>query len=86
MDNTKFWILFIVIMVVMVVGTQLYKRYLLKRFMSTLKNREFDAFFKIADGFASKFFFPYFNRLYMKMNAYMIKKWKKPLMNYYPFV
>ena len=37
MDNTKFWILFIVIMVVMVVGTQLYKRYLLKRFMSTLK-------------------------------------------------
>ena len=48
MDNTKFWILFIVIMVVMVVGTQLYKRYLLKRFMSTLKNREFDAFFKIS--------------------------------------
>lgn len=50
MDNTKFWILFIVIMVVMVVGTQLYKRYLLKRFMSTLKNREFDAFLRLLMG------------------------------------
>lgn len=72
MDNTKFWIVFVVIMVVMVVGTQLYKRYLLKRFMSTLKNRDFDGFFKVADGLASKYFFPYFNRLYMKMNAYMM--------------
>lgn len=71
-DNIAFWIVFAVIMVVMIGGSQLYKRHLLKKFMSTLKNRDFDAFFKIADSLPSKYFFPYFNRLYMKMNAYML--------------
>ena len=71
-DNVTFWIVFAVIMVVMIGGTQLYKRHLLKTFMQTLKNRDFDKFFKTADSLPSKYFFPYFNRLYMKMNAYML--------------
>lgn len=71
-DNIAFWIIFAVIMVVMIGGTQWYKRHLLKKFMETLKNRDFDAFFKAADSLPAKYFFPYFNRLYMKMNAYML--------------
>ncbi|WP_416325007.1 hypothetical protein [[Eubacterium] hominis] len=71
-DNVTFWIVFAVIMVVMIGGTQLYKRHLLKTFMQTLKDRDFDKFFKTADSLPSKYFFPYFNRLYMKMNAYML--------------
>lgn len=70
--NVTFWIVFAVIMVVMIGGTQLYKRHLLKTFMQTLKDRDFDKFFKTADSLPSKYFFPYFNRLYMKMNAYML--------------
>lgn len=71
-DNVTFWIVFAAIMVVMIGGTQLYKRHLLKTFMQTLKDRDFDKFFKTADSLPSKYFFPYFNRLYMKMNAYML--------------
>ena len=71
-DNVAFWIVFAVIMVAMIGGSQLYKRHLLKTFMKTLKERDFDKFFKTADSLPSKYFFPYFNRLYLKMNAYML--------------
>lgn len=80
MDNmTFYWGCVIAFVVVVVVGTQLYKRYLIKKYLSCLKNQDFDGFFKITDSIASKYFFPYFNRLYMKMNAYMLMGDKKKI-------
>lgn len=79
MDSMKFWMIFIILMVVSIGGSALLKRYLLKQYMVTLRDRDFDKFFKIADGWLSKFFFPYFNRVYMKMNAYMLMPDQKKL-------
>lgn len=78
MDNKViYWVFVVVFVLAIVIGTQIYKRYLIKKYLRCLQQRDFDGFFKVTDSIASKYFFPYFNRLYMKMNAYMLMPDKK---------
>lgn len=73
MDSKTWYIVSIIIgATIIFIGMQLYKKHLVKKFFRCLQQRDFDTFFKATDCLASKYFFPYFNRLYMKLNAYII--------------
>lgn len=67
----------VVLTIVLVVATQVWKQRILKKLMEALQKQDFDAFFKRLDTLSCKYFYPPFNREYMRLNGYVLKGDKK---------
>ncbi len=63
----------IVVTVILIVVTQLWKQSIFKKLFSYLQQGKFDEYFKLLDSFGCKYFYPAFNREYMRLNGYMMK-------------
>lgn len=62
----------LIMVVVTFVGTQYFKQRIFKKLVTNLQKRDFDAYFKVLDSLSCKYFYPPFNREYMRLNAYMM--------------
>lgn len=71
--NFNFIIVFIVLVVIMFGGTQFMKQRILKRLLKDLREGRFEDYFKTLDTITCKYFYPPFNREYMRMNAYVMQ-------------
>lgn len=70
--NTKYWIINITIITAILVFVQIWKKYIFDKLSISLQNQKFDIYFETLDSLPCKWFFPLFNRLYMRLNGYMI--------------
>lgn len=75
MNNMKIEILILatVIVVISFGLTQYMKQAIFKKLLRNLQQGNFDVYFKTLDSFWCKYFYPVFNREYMRLNAYMMK-------------
>lgn len=63
----------VVVMIVVFIATQYLKQSIFKKLLKNLQKGNFDIYFKTLDSFGCKYFYPVFNREYMRLNAYVIK-------------
>ena len=74
----KIIILAVVITIVLIVGTQVWKQSILKKLLKHMQQGDFDAIFQgFLDSLPCKYFYPPFNREYMRLNGYIMKADKK---------
>ena len=75
----KIIILAVVITIVLIVGTQVWKQSILKKLLKHMQQGDFNAYFKLLDSLPCKYFYPPFNREYMRLNGYIMKADKKKI-------
>ena len=75
----KIIILAVIITIVLIVGTQVWKQRILKQLLKNMQQGDFDAYFKRLDTLSCKYFYPPFNREYMRLNGYIMKADKKKI-------
>lgn len=73
MDKIFVWIIVFAVMAFTFIGVNLYKNYLFKKLIMALQNQQFDCFFKTLDSLVCKYFYPAFNREYLRMNAFVLQ-------------
>lgn len=71
--NLTFIIIFIIVLIVGFGGAYAMKNSIMNRLMKYLRTGDFTAYFKILDSLSCKYFYPPFNREYMRMNAYVMQ-------------
>lgn len=67
------WVVVFGVMILTFIGVNLYKTYLFKKLIRALQDQAFDQFFKTLDSFVCKYFYPAFNREYLRMNAFVLQ-------------
>lgn len=70
--NSFVWIVFLVVLVISLFGTQFYKNRILNKLLKSMKEQDFDTYFKTLDTLLCKYLFPPFNREYMRLNAFFM--------------
>lgn len=71
--DIKIILIAIAIAIVLFIAMQYWKQSIFKKLLKHLQKGDFDAYFKTLDSFGCKYFYPVFNREYMRLNAYMMK-------------
>lgn len=64
------WVIVFAVAIVIFLGISFYKDRMLNKILKSIQTRNFKEAFKIIDSSACKYFFPAFNREYMRLNAY----------------
>lgn len=78
MDYT-FILIVVAVTIVLIVIAQVWKQAILKKLIKSLQQGDFDAYFKRLDTLSCKYFYPPFNREYMRLNGYIMKADKKKI-------
>lgn len=73
MNNPIVWMVMIVVFIASFLFVTYYKNYVLKQLLTYLKEQKYDEFMKKLDSFSCKYFYPAFNREYLRLSAYVIK-------------
>lgn len=71
--DIKLIIFVIVVVILMFVGIQYFKQKILKKLITCLRDQDYDTYYKTLESFGCKYFYPIFNRTYMKMNGYVMQ-------------
>ncbi len=75
------WVVFFVVLVIVFLGISFYKNRMLNKILNAIQTRKFKEAFDIIDSFSCKYFFPAFNREYMRLNAYYMMGDAKEIKN-----
>lgn len=67
-----FWIVFIVVLIAGFLITNLWKNSIFNKLLRDLQTQNFDDFTKRLDSLSCRYFYPPFNREYMRLNSYFL--------------
>lgn len=75
------WVIVFAVAIVIFLGISFYKDRMLNKILKSIQTRKFKETFQIIDSSACKYFFPAFNREYMRLNAYYMMGDAKEIKN-----